>query len=113
LESWGHGCKLVIVTTLFWRSDDKKQSSIEGFYRSVLFHTLRQCPELIPEVFPGQDIAKSLDTGDFHIKQLQSGFEKLVQQTRALDKYRFCFFIDGLDEYEGGGPKNTGGLDDS
>ena len=105
LESWAGDKKLVFAQFFFWNSGDKLQMSLEGLYRSILFETLKQCPELIPEIFPEQwDGLESEETGFentlFRFPKIKAAFNTLIDK-RTFPKHRFCFFIDGLDEYEG------------
>src|SRR5271156_6897532 len=82
--------------------------SLDGLYRSILFETLTQCPELIEQVFreqwrifeksPGGD--KTVDSTLFLEPDIEKAIDKLVEH-KSYPNYRFCFFIDGLDEHEG------------
>ena len=59
---------------------------------------LRKCPKLIPIVCPHRsDSATCADPWD--ITELSETLERLVKQRELSAK--FCFFVDGLDEYEG------------
>ncbi|KAH0534152.1 hypothetical protein FGG08_007261 [Glutinoglossum americanum] len=105
LESWAGGKKLVLARFFFWNSGDRLQMSLEGLYRAILFETLRQHPELIPDVFPDQwnDLGfekTGLDSTAFRFQELKSAFKNLIGK-QAFEKHRICLFIDGLDEYEG------------
>jgi hypothetical protein len=105
LESWADGRKLVLASFFFWNSGDKLQMSLEGLYRALLFETLKQYPELIPEIFPDQwnsprSEETGLETTTFRFHELKVAFKNLIGQ-RAFEKHRICLFIDGLDEYEG------------
>ena len=105
LESWADPRKLVLASFFFWNSGDKLQMSLEGLYRALLFETLKQCPELIPEIFPDQwnsprSEETGLETTPFRFHELKAAFKNLIGQ-RAFEKHRICLFIDGLDEYEG------------
>jgi hypothetical protein len=105
LGSWAGDKKLVFAHFFFWNSGDKLQMSLEGLYRAILFETLKQYPELIPEIFPDQwDAFESevsgLESTLFRFPQIKAAFDTLIGK-RAFPKHRFCFFIDGLDEYEG------------
>jgi hypothetical protein len=51
LRQWSGGRRLVLMKSYFWNSGHKLQMSLEGFYRTVLFEVLSQCPELIPQTF--------------------------------------------------------------
>lgn len=100
LADWAGTRKLVTIGMFFWRSNDPLQKSLEGFYRTIIYHTLGQCPELIPKVFPEQEMAGTLNAVEYQGRELIEAFERLVQHTNS-DTHRFCYFIDGLDEYEG------------
>ncbi|KAK1770255.1 hypothetical protein QBC33DRAFT_487373 [Phialemonium atrogriseum] len=100
LAGWAGGRKLVTINLFFWRSDDPLQKSLEGFHRTIIYHTLCQCPELMPKVFPCRDTVGTPDAAEFQIKELAEAFGRLMEHT-DVDTHRFCYFIDGLDEYEG------------
>lgn len=103
LSHWAEGAKLVIVRLFFWQSDDPFQASVEGFWRSVLFQLLSQCPELILGVFSQEQplgAEAATDAVEFRASELEAAFAKLIQLSDP-GKYRFVFFIDGLDEHEG------------
>jgi hypothetical protein len=109
LESWSVPKKLVFISTFFWNSGDSLQMSLEGFYRVILFETVKQCPELLQVLFPAVDDCSrkgnspfsSLDDNTLlRISDLKAAFQNLTK-TECFQNYRFCFFIDGLDEYKG------------
>lgn len=114
LEHWAGDKCLVTSDHYFWSTGDEMQRSLEGLYRSILFDILRQCPNLIPAVFPEQwaalrsdihrrpgsqgpiDIEKSL----FRATKIKNAFDRLVIE-QLDDRYCICLFVDGLDEFEG------------
>ncbi|RYP51952.1 hypothetical protein DL768_002828 [Monosporascus sp. mg162] len=101
LETWADGFKLVVVGMYFWGSDDLLQKSLKGFYMSILYHTLKQCPELISVIFPRSDgEGLSSDAAEVEISELESAFSRLIE-LRNSETHRFCYFVDGLDEYDG------------
>ena len=75
-----------------------------GFYRSILFETLKQRPGLPQDVFPAFADHTTLSYLDqstpFRISGLKTAFKNLTRVER-FRTYRFCFFVDGLDEYKG------------
>ncbi|KAK1756605.1 hypothetical protein QBC47DRAFT_445306 [Echria macrotheca] len=81
--------RLVRAEFFFWVADgDRMQKSHEGLLRSLLYQILRQCPDLISKVYYSAWCAG-----------LPSDYEAGLAAERAgID---FCFFIDGLDEFEG------------
>ena len=105
LESWAAEKRLVFAQFFFWNSGEKLQMSLEGLYRALLFETLKQYPDLIPDIFPEEwdalDSATSkFESPSFRITDIKAAFTKLISK-RTFPKHRLCFFIDGLDEYEG------------
>lgn len=102
IKAWAGGAKLVIVRLFFWQSDDHFQGSIEGFWRSILFQVLSQCPELISQVFPQQqtDSENISDAVEFQAPELEVALSRLMEIPNP-ESYRFVYFIDGLDEHQG------------
>ena len=106
LKHWAGAKKLIFATFFFWSSGEKEQKSMEGLYRSLLFETLKQCPELISEVFPEQCANGDLDLHNWagtrtplRVPELKDAISKIVTN-HSFPNHRFCFFIDGLDEFE-------------
>jgi hypothetical protein len=107
LEYWAGDKKLVLAYFFFWNSGDKLQMSLKGLYQSLLFETLKQCPELIPKVFPKQwellenePEGSAVESNLFRTPRLEEAFQILVTKT-CFPLHRFFFCIDGLDEYNG------------
>ncbi|KAI0024282.1 hypothetical protein F4780DRAFT_797260 [Xylariomycetidae sp. FL0641] len=110
LRIWAGTKTLVTASSYFWNSGSELQMSLQGLYRCLLFEVLSRCPELIEDVFPRQWklLKASSSTGDrmvennqmFKEADIEKAFEALVSRGQ-YDRHRFCFFIDGLDEYEG------------
>ena len=102
LRLWADNHKLVVASFYFWNAGTALQKSQEGLLRSLLYEILRQCPDLVCSV-----CASKLETfkpfvGDVEPwtwQELWHAIEKLKDQTGT--KARLCFFIDGLDEYDG------------
>jgi hypothetical protein len=89
----------------FWNSGDVMQTSLIGLYRSVLFETLKCCPDLIPVVFPRQwdqlmNRMHYVSGNLFSASDIKGAFEMLTIHGR-LPHHCLCLFIDGLDEYNG------------
>jgi hypothetical protein len=107
LEKWAGPKQLVFAHFFFWLSGEKLQYSLEGLHRSILFETLIQCPELIPDVFPRAyrsfsktKAEESIDELFFRPNDLEKAFTDLITIS-PNPGYRVCLFIDGLDEYGG------------
>ena len=102
LRQWANGVKLVTVSYYFWSSGHPMQRSQEGLLQSLLFQLLCHFPDAIPVV-----AGSRWETDDFGVKnsvpwtrkELTAGIRFVLAQERL--PARFCFFIDGLDEYSG------------
>jgi len=102
LERWASPHSLAMTSFFFWNSGSKMQMSHTGLLQTLLFKALSKHPSLIPKVFPKRWEVCSLfgeDTRCWGWSELTKAIELLVnEQSVAL---RFCFFIDGLDEFDG------------
>ncbi|KAF2034828.1 hypothetical protein EK21DRAFT_107457 [Setomelanomma holmii] len=97
LKSWTKGGRLIHAAYFFWDAGKSLQKSHEGLLRSLLFDILRQNPDFIPRVkFVGAAVA------DIPLS-IQGLLEtlRLIVTVAADSNAKFCFLIDGLDEYEG------------
>ncbi|OOF97361.1 hypothetical protein ASPCADRAFT_44701, partial [Aspergillus carbonarius ITEM 5010] len=105
LRSWAGGKQLITARFFFWNAGTTLQKSQEGLLRSILHEVLQKHPNLIEEVFPSEwhgDIGKwmnSTSTSLWSRSQLIDACYRLARQDIISSK--FCFFIDGLDEYHG------------
>jgi hypothetical protein len=96
----------VIASFFFWRKGTPLQRSLSGLFRSLLHDTLKQQPDLIPEVLPelwDEAMAPPAWHSPSPILEdsaVQRAFSRLLQYPNLYDHTKFCFFIDGLDEYE-------------
>lgn len=97
---------LILSHFFFWSSGTPLQRSLEGLYRGIIWDILRQCPNLIPVVFPAVwsciAVREPPSTYQpFTIDELESAMDRLFQDEAVTSSHRICLFIDGLDEYEG------------
>ena len=70
------------------------QKSINGLFQSLLYQILRASPDLIQAV-----CERRLHHEPWTKEELYETFRRTEKETGHTSK--FCFFIDGLDEYEG------------
>ena len=102
LKSWAGPERLVIAGFFFWNAGTSMQKSQEGLFRSLLYEILSQCPELTRTVCSSK-AQKCHPFGreyePWTRQELWHAIAQLKYQSGA--KARFCFFIDGLDEYDG------------
>lgn len=109
LEEWAGDKKLGFASFFFSRLGDSDQKLHSGFYRSILFSVLEKCSDLIKDVFP-TEISKPELPGSqwqdrpFSDAELRHALDILVSEDSKISRFEdrcFCFFIDGLDEYDG------------
>jgi hypothetical protein len=95
LTHWAGGQRLLFSTYFFWSSGEEFQKTQEGLLRTLLSQIFTECPQLMPQACGdrwGQSYHWMKD-------ELLDVFWKLSQESSFDSK--FCFFIDGLDEFEG------------
>ncbi|KAK8135720.1 hypothetical protein PG984_003660 [Apiospora sp. TS-2023a] len=102
LTAWAGVNKLVMASYFFWAAGDELQKSEEGLIRALLFEILRACPDLISgikeELGATATLIQQPHTQMWTHPTLLKVFDVLMNQEF---KAKFCFFIDGLDEYKG------------
>ncbi|KAH8784376.1 hypothetical protein BGZ57DRAFT_757700 [Hyaloscypha finlandica] len=107
LQKWAPHGELNIPAFFFWNSGVPEQCSQAGLLRSIIHDVLGKHTNLIPEVCP-EEWEKALEltkhgvpvaVESWSLSRLQRSFERLLGC--ASEKSHFCFFIDGLDEYDG------------
>ncbi|KAG8531407.1 uncharacterized protein KY384_003036 [Bacidia gigantensis] len=98
LRQWAAGNKLLIASYFFWHAGSPMQKSQQGLLQTLLFHIVKQCPSLIPVISPCRWESEEIGNS-WTFKELQQAVTYL--QKINIDSARFCFFIDGLDEYDG------------
>lgn len=102
LSLWASDQHLITASFYFWHAGTAFQKSQEGLLQSLLYEIFSQCPEMIPDVLPERwkSCERSNSNNDHWSRaELIKTFTKLSNQPMMLK--RACFFIDGLDEYDG------------
>ncbi|KAM0285156.1 hypothetical protein ACHAQH_001585 [Verticillium albo-atrum] len=94
LDIWAGTKKLIFAHFFFWRSGTDLQRSLEGLYRSLLFNFWSLANE--PHV---ERMAWA--QSPFRLPELRKAMGNLIASRSGLNSHRFCFLIDGLDEFEG------------
>jgi hypothetical protein len=83
------------------------QKSLTGLIRSLLHDVLKEYPDLIQQILPDYwiqikatpwQVQSKLPLTD---KDIREAFFRLISEPTLYTNHCFCFFIDGLDEYEG------------
>ena len=99
LEGWASGSRLVKASFLFWNAGTKLQKSQQGLLQTLLLHILRQNPALIAILCPHRWQRSATSAEPWTCTEVFDAFAKL--KDHRIDASKFCFFIDGLDEYDG------------
>ncbi|KAM0710385.1 hypothetical protein Q7P35_002747 [Cladosporium inversicolor] len=95
LSVWAGDTVLVCPSFYFWYGGTQMQRSQLGMLRSLLHELLLTNKSLVPVAFPLWTEKDGVEEPDF--PEVAAAFLK----TLAADGRKICFFIDGLDEYEG------------
>lgn len=100
-SSWAGSSKVVVASHYFWSAGTAIQRSQQGLWRSLLFEILRQDPHIISQVCSQR--YGSAEAGSrrrpWSLRELSDCVQNLAgQETPGTT---FCFFVDGLDEFEG------------
>lgn len=101
LARWSPEKPPTTAAFFFWNSGSKIQMSQDGLLRSLLFQLVNERPALIPRILPKRWEVYQL-FGDERLPwerpELRQAFKLLASEERSEEKY--CFFIDGLDEFD-------------
>lgn len=113
LQTWAKGRRLIIAQFFFWNPGrETLQKSQEGLLRSILYQILRQAPDLIlyasPNLWETHQIIGRPKTLGLCLRSVENlTTRKLLEMFQVLSVHleesrtRLCFFIDGLDQYDG------------
>ncbi|KAJ4138758.1 hypothetical protein NW768_002630, partial [Fusarium equiseti] len=93
LEYWADEDTLHVTSYYFWNQGSSLQKSLRGLLRTILFNILKTIPRTVPQVCP------EIPDGDWTDVELKEILERLTKLDNIQAK--FCFFIDGLDEFSG------------
>ncbi|KAK7983280.1 hypothetical protein PG989_010682 [Apiospora arundinis] len=101
LNRWSSSGDAIISSHYFWIFGRPMQKSWEGFLRTVLFEIFQQCPELVPFGCNDRWTSELPHTwsGPWSLSELRKTLHAVTHSARLTAK--ICFFIDGLDEYDG------------
>ena len=99
LKCWALGRRLLIASFFFWNAGTKLQKSQQGLLQTLLFHVFRQDPALIAILCPDRWQGSRAVEEPWDWTDLLDALAKL--KDHRTDTLKFCFFIDGLDEYDG------------
>jgi hypothetical protein len=108
IHIWAGDAKLISASFYFYHLGTQIQRSQAGLLRSLLYRIFRKHKELIPVVLPdlyntlmsrSRAFLKGLNA-TWHTWSL-SELRTVLSKTVAQSSYKFCFLVDGLDEFDG------------
>ncbi|XWW99674.1 hypothetical protein V2A60_007685 [Cordyceps javanica] len=97
LSKWSSPKRTVIVSHYFWCAGTHMQRSHNGLLQTLLFEILRQLPDAIETLLPERWSSPTL--ANWTMPDLYQALHQIIGRRNLPVK--FCFFIDGLDEFEG------------
>ncbi|KAF2766367.1 hypothetical protein EJ03DRAFT_181768 [Teratosphaeria nubilosa] len=103
LRKWAAGRQLYFGTHYFWNPGTAMQKSQQGLLQTLLYEIFQKCPNLIEQICPERFANSLLASKPWTQTELAVSINALGAQSTLLSSQQacFCFFIDGLDEYEG------------
>ncbi|KAJ3547226.1 hypothetical protein NM208_g1623 [Fusarium decemcellulare] len=99
LSKWSYPHRAVISSCYFWSSGTGMQKSLTGLLQTILHDVFRSCPQMIQDACPSRWTGETLREDKWTQNELRAALGRISAQPEA--PFRFCFFIDGLDEYDG------------
>lgn len=109
LRQWAAGGQFRKANFFFWGLGTELQKSQEGLSRALLFWILNSEPALIQETLPGmwkealrsEEAALNPPSKAEMVSAFQVFRAHQIKGSTTNDRMKYCFFIDGLDEYTG------------
>jgi hypothetical protein len=101
LSTWSYPKRVVLASHFFWSAGTPMQRSWQGLLQTLLYEIFRQVPDLIEttciERWP-KDL-QQLAHEHWLLPELRKILSRIAERENLPVK--FCFFIDGLDEFDG------------
>ena len=98
LQSWAGQAKVVTASCFFSARGDTLQKSEQGLLQSLLYEVSSKCSDLVPAVCSSRYRIFGSNARIWPKSEITKVFQALGKHTPSL---MFCFFIDGLDEFDG------------
>ncbi|KAI1204251.1 uncharacterized protein F4807DRAFT_472396 [Annulohypoxylon truncatum] len=101
LTEWSAHNPLVIASHYFWSAGTALQKSENGFLRTLLYDIFLQWPDLITPLCGNRRPETGEDSENGFLPWTNADLHAIIRKIADQDaaQVRFCFFIDGLDEY--------------
>ena len=101
LQEWAGHDEIVVASFYFWISGVPLQRSLIGLLQSIFHQILDQDHDLIQALFPREwRCVKQSKRVQWTEDSFMDAID-LLKDLKQLQRRKFCFFIDGLDEYHG------------
>ncbi|KAF5656529.1 P-loop containing protein [Fusarium circinatum] len=104
LNKWArNGNSIVMASVFLWDLGSAEQKNMDGMYRTLLHTILSKHRELIPQIFGdhwntlSEELSMSQPPLEINRNEIKTALEELI--TDSTRGYQYCFFIDGLDEF--------------
>lgn len=113
LSKWAGSVPFMVANFFFWNSGTRDQRSQLGLLRSLLFQILQYQPTITRLIFPqewarlqckSETELRHFARDEWTLSRLQGALHRFIRLSELPMK--ICFFIDGLDEFEGNDEQN-------
>ena len=106
LDQWKGTGKLVTASFFFYYYGSNLERTQIGLFKALLFEILQVCPDMMESLCPERwsaDEHNKYRSDSWELEELSGMMDRLRSQPFRSDGFerRFCFFLDGLDEYDG------------
>lgn len=98
ISAWANPGRAVIASHYFWIAGTSMQKSQKGLLQALLYDIFRQCPRLIDQICVERS-ASSQPAVPWPLEELHEALQTVASRTH--DCLKFCFIIDGMDEFSG------------
>lgn len=113
LQIWGGGSKVVTSSHYFWHAGKSMQKSQRGLLQTLSFGILKEIPRRIEKVCKSRwEMPAHMLRDSWGLHELMEAFNILASDHKSEFPVKFCFLIDGLDEYTGGAERYHGQFED-
>ena len=98
LQDWAGQDGLSIASYFLWNAGGILQKSLQGLLQSLLYDILGENPALVCTLCSSRFGQLAARHSNWSLRELIEAFKRL--STKSGSK-KFCFFVDGLDEFDG------------
>ncbi|KAF4460116.1 kinase-like domain [Fusarium albosuccineum] len=105
LIKWARNGNMILIASMFlWNLGSVEQKSMDGVRRTLLYAILNEHKKLIPQLFGNVWNLSSWEPRipqqrlELSSKEINIALQNLIADTTR--GYQYCFFIDGVDEFE-------------